>query len=251
MKRININELTWLVILGGFGLYIGGLIYTGEIIHFINPRMVKYTYFCLMGIVLLWVFQLGRIYNPHNRRIRLGYLLFILPLLLGFILKPGFLDSSIGKNKGVNLSSPGSDRRLTPVEVLRDKLLPFNNGVLEINDGNFLTAMEDMESNRDRYIDKDVVITGFVYKDDGTQRDEFIVARMLMSCCAADSQFIGLLARGSEAQSLKADEWVRVSGKINYIEYKGPFVSDKKTIPVIMIKNVEKIQKPENPYVYP
>lgn len=250
LKRININEFIWFLILGGFALYIGSLLYKGDIVNFINPRMVKYVFIGLIGISILWVYQLGRLYSPDKGEIRLGYLIFLLPLFLGFIIKPGSLNSSIVKSKGANLSSLGNMVHERPMEALTDKYLILKDGVLEIDDKNFLAAMDDLERNRKKYKEKSIVITGFVIKDNGFGKDGFAVGRIIMACCAADSEVAGFLARGEEAEALKADEWVRVTGKIDYCEYTPKHALEAKIVPVIKIKRIYKISKPENPYIY-
>lgn len=250
MKRINLNEVLWLFILGGFVLYIGSLLYTGDIINFINPRIVKYSFWGLAGISILWIYQLGRIYTSDRGQIRIGYLVFILPLILGYIVKPGALNSSIVKSKGVNLTCPGNIVHEAHLEVPTEKQIVFMDGTLEIGDENFLAVMDDMERNKGKYRGKSVVITGFVIKDYGFGGNEFAVGKIIMECCAADSEVSGLLASGEEAGLLQAGDWVRVAGRIDYVENTPKYARKASIVPVIKIDKVDKVPEPKNHYIY-
>lgn len=62
-----------------------------------------------------------------------------------------------------------------------------------------------------------------------------------MSCCVADVQIVGLMCEYDNSVDLKENEWVSVEGVID--------VKDNK--PVINVKEVIKLEKPKNSYIYP
>ena len=88
-------------------------------------------------------------------------------------------------------------------------------------------------------------VIGFVFRDNAVKDNEFAPARLLMVCCTADRQTVGMLCRYDKAKSLKQDSWVKVTGTIRIIDFKG------QKIPTIEADNVVETARPKNDYVYP
>ena len=67
----------------------------------------------------------------------------------------------------------------------------------------------------ERYKGYTVLITWFVFKgSEMLQADEFVSARLMMSCCTADLTPAGLLCNYDKAAELKADSCVTVEGTL-------------------------------------
>jgi putative membrane protein len=123
--------------------------------------------------------------------------------------------------------------------------LNLQNNCIILNDDNFASAIQEIYENMNQYEGKRIELTGFVYKNNMIQDNEFVPARMLMWCCSADLQTIGLLCRYDNAPALKQTAWVKVSGLIKVVDYRG-----QKT-PVIYADQVVNTDKPQDEYVYP
>lgn len=78
-----------------------------------------------------------------------------------------------------------------------------------------------------------------------------MVARLIMVCCAADAQVVGLLSNYEKTAELEKDQWVRVEGKITYIDNADKKYGEDPKVPMINVSKVEKIEQPSNPYIYP
>lgn len=66
-----------------------------------------------------------------------------------------------------------------------------------------------------------------------------------MTCCAADSKIVGILAEDKDIIKVKENEWVTVRGVINYTTINDDDgVSHK--VPVINIDNLVKSRNPES-----
>lgn len=250
MKRINRNELIWFIILLCFLIYIGYLFLSGNMKYFIHPRMFKYMIFSLIGLIILTCFQFKKVMKvSHNEKIKIGYLLFLIPLMMGFIVNPKGLDSSISNTKGItmndsNIANKNSSGTNTSKVFIK-------NGIVEFNDEDYVDIIEDIGSNTDKYNGKDIIIKGFIYKDKSFSSEQFVVARLLMVCCAADTQTIGILCRWNESNTLKKNEWVEIKGKINYTSYKSEGAEKSEILPIIKVQEVKKISKPAEEYIYP
>jgi len=154
----------------------------------------------------------------------------------------GPTDNLTGNNSGNSVS--GSEN--TTTNETSKNGLQLKNGVLVMSDNNFYECMNEIYSNMDKYDGVQIEVVGFVFNDnEGFLDNEFVPARMMMTCCAADMVPVGFLCRYDKASELKADAWVKVTGTIGKTQFDG------ETVPYIKAESVEKAEKPDVEYVYP
>ncbi|MFC6017723.1 TIGR03943 family putative permease subunit [Plantactinospora solaniradicis] len=92
-------------------------------------------------------------------------------------------------------------------------------------------------------VDRRVQLTGFVAPGpDG----EPILARMILSCCAADGRPIKLGMSGDRPSGLPPDTWVQVVGRYSTQLGKDP-VSDV-DIPYLHVESWRRVEPPKQPY---
>lgn len=144
-----------------------------------------------------------------------------------------------------NMYSDGSLGTADQNATISDEGFQVENGVILVDDQNYVKWMEEIHNHLDKYRGKKIQVTGFVYKDDAFGKNAFVSARMLMVCCAADMQTIGFLCKYKNVSDLPGDSWVKVTGTIQ----KETFEGDPMT--VIVVDQIENTKKPENEYVYP
>jgi putative membrane protein len=113
-----------------------------------------------------------------------------------------------------------------------------------VTDDKYLQMMNIIDTNVDQFVGKELEIVGFVYREPDFNKNQIVVARFGVSCCVADASVYGMMAEGNEAEKLEIDEWVKVTGVIGKTTY---YDSE---IPYLTIKKVEKVQQPEDPYIY-
>lgn len=251
LKKFNLNDILWFLILSGFFLYICFLLATGRIHYFIHPRMIKYVEASVVALTILAINQLMKILKgSYNRKVKKGYFLFLIPLLLGFVVSPNGLNTSMADKKGFTpqesslTSQSSSNKKSTVIDY-------YENGTVTFNDDEYVTILNDISSNYNKYDGKNVVIDGFVYRDKSFKKDEFVAARFLMVCCAADTSIVGLMEKWDKASSLKSGDWISVEGKLHYISVFDENTKGKSMTPTIDVEKVTKIQKPDIEYVYP
>ena len=120
------------------------------------------------------------------------------------------------------------------------------NDVLKMVGDNFYNCMNTIYNDLDTYIGRKIEVVGFVFNDYEEFADnEFVPARLMMVCCAADMEPTGFLCRFNNASELEADSWVKVTGIVGKTEFCG------ETIPYIEAQSVVKTDKPADEYVYP
>jgi uncharacterized repeat protein (TIGR03943 family) len=91
--------------------------------------------------------------------------------------------------------------------------------------------------------DRRVQLTGFIAPGAG---GEPILARMIMSCCAADGRPVKVGMTGGAPVGLAADTWVEVTGR--YSERIGRDTVNNEEIPYLDVESWRQVNAPANPY---
>ena len=116
---------------------------------------------------------------------------------------------------------------------------------ITISDAEFYTWMDVIWANPTDYDGWTLTVTGEV---DKTSRemgaDEFIPARLIMTCCAADLTPCGFVCKWEQADTLTPDSWVTVTGTIYQRQY-----SDHSE-PQLQVQSVVTAEPVEG-YIYP
>ncbi len=132
--------------------------------------------------------------------------------------------------------------------VMDDKVdpLPFdiNAPVVKIEDRDYAYFFSDLMENMGNYEGKTVSFTA-LYPDGSKPMPDgiFVAGRMLMNCCAADTQFAGMACYRNKAERPAKGSWFRLTGKIRL--QRNRMFSGK--VPVIDVISIEKAKQPEEP----
>lgn len=309
------------IILIGFALLIFKLMVSGDIYRFIAPKMLPYFYFALAVLVVLGTIQFLRTDSneeadcscDHNHsysksffRSMLIYLLFIIPVMSGFLFSNHILGSSVAEKKGfkyemrsaatkediiekeelvdkqgnleqnssevdtvINDSSdfedisnqenitnspvnedssangPDVSSFLTPSEMYPEIVEQLDSAEsITLTDENYIAVISVLEENITPHLGKEIEMVGFIFREEGFPENQIVVGRFGISCCTADAGIFGLLVKGKDFSTYKNDQWIRVTGKISQIDYKGW------TLPLIELQQITNIDIPKQPYVY-
>nr|WP_277716870.1 TIGR03943 family protein [Priestia flexa]WEZ07996.1 TIGR03943 family protein [Priestia flexa] len=311
MKRIDEQFITYIrgIFLIGFALLMFKLILTEQMVYFIAPKMMPFIYFSsitffLLGVVQIWRSSIkvedGESCACEHDHFEKGkfktlfiYLLFLLPIMTGFLLPNHSLGSSVAEKRGIKFAegvkeTPTPEQRQELQENADAELEEYMNQVLGaeveepqedgevplehpegfvpqqapegyyekleaklvkqdhivVSDKEYIPIMNIIETNVGKFVGKTIEIKGFVYREEGFKKDQFVVARFGLSCCVADASVYGTLSTISDAAKLETDEWIKVKGTIGQEAYNGA------SLPYLKIEKVESIARPKNPYVY-
>lgn len=123
------------------------------------------------------------------------------------------------------------------------------NKTITVSNDDFGMWLYEIYVNISKYEGYKVIMTGFIYKDsEFLEEDEFIPARLAMSCCVADLVPAGLICKYDGASELEKDSWVTVEGTLFIEEYKYDDMSfDEPQIHVTKITPADAVAE----YVYP
>ncbi|WP_342599853.1 TIGR03943 family protein [Psychrobacillus sp. FSL H8-0483] len=256
---------------------------SGDISKYIN---LKYSSFSFLAIFLLFFFMLIQMYFTlkkdgnedeltdicdcgidHSKEGKswkewISYPIFIFPILTAFFLPVATLDSNIVAAKGFNFEvyndkDPyGFHQFLEPdtsifygqdgyEEIMEEALGKYSNkDKVILNDQDFLYGMETIYKNPGYFSGKTIGFKGFTYVDKET--GNVFLFRFGLIHCVADSGVFGMLLELPKDTTFQNDEWIEVEGTMDTIYYQ-PF---KKTIPILKVEKINKIEEPEEPYVY-
>ncbi|MEB1810182.1 MAG: TIGR03943 family protein [Bacillaceae bacterium] len=114
-----------------------------------------------------------------------------------------------------------------------------------VTDDNYLDIMTVLDLHMDQFIGRELVITGFVYREPEFEDNQLVVARFAMTCCVADAAVYGTLVESDLATEYENDTWVHVAGILDKTDYNGY------QIPLIHLREITVIDEPEQPYVFP
>ncbi|MEG0353931.1 MAG: TIGR03943 family protein [Cellulosilyticaceae bacterium] len=239
MKKINLNEVVWLGILTGFGSFIYYLFTTGRINDYIHPRMQGYVLMAMVVFGVLALVQIEQIFNAkRSGEIRWGNFVFIIPLLLAIAIDPTEIGVQALSNKGLVM-----DNHYHKEEVDINNHNTSDAKAFKYIAENLAEQLESMEG-------KEVKLTGFVYKGNECTENEFILARLIMSCCAADSWIQGIRCEWDNAGELRENQWVQIKAKVKYIESYNKETKEIGHLPVLKIQSINPVDIPTNPYIY-
>ncbi len=98
--------------------------------------------------------------------------------------------------------------------------LPYdiNANEISINDADFAIWYYDLMENAPAYNGKIIEFLGIAAKDRKMGKLEFAIGRHIMTCCADDIQYGGIVANWENASSVSSGQWLRVKGKLK-MEY--------------------------------
>ena len=113
--------------------------------------------------------------------------------------------------------------------------------VIEINDEDFAIFYRDMSEEFGKYNGKTVKFKGIVALDPSLPKDNFAIGRHIMTCCADDISYRGVVAKGMRGMTLKTRDWVTVEGKLTE-EYSALYQSRG---PVLTVTSIARAEKPE------
>ena len=135
------------------------------------------------------------------------------------------------------------------------KLFGFQNKIVNVNDevghsdvteiapNNYTNILKAVHDDIDSYLGKEIKFSGYVYRVIDFSENQFVLARDMI--VDSQSYVVGFLSEYDKIKNFEDATWVEVTGIITKGKY------HNKTIPIIKIQNLTKIEKPEDEYVLP
>ncbi|WP_413300953.1 TIGR03943 family protein [Bacillus sp. 1P10SD] len=208
--------------------------------------------------------------TPFNTKKLIGYLVIIFPLITGLLFPAKVLDASIADKKGgmavlsnqkilkeekkknsnqeVPNATPvkiGNSKELSKEEYEQLKQSLIESPIIKMNDDVFSAYYEEIHMDLPTFKGREIELTGFVYRDQGLEQNQLVLARFLITHCAADANIIGFMSELPEASTLEENTWIEARGILDTTTFNGT------ELPFIKITEWKEIKEPTAPYLYP
>ena len=244
-KNMNITALMNSITFFFFSILLFKLYLTGEFTKYIAPKMSFYL--VIAGyIFLLWSIyafkdflrftKKSETWSATSKQKSYRWIFMTIPIALLLMpttsldiedLSSDYLGRNIANQTDKNVTigvggqvSPEVENMTKPKQV---EIIGFDrlNKTITVDSNNFYTWMVRLFQSMEDYEGYTITITGFVFNDDSSfKENEFLLARLVMSCCVSDMTPLGIVCR-YDGEPLEKTKWYTVTGKIFIGEYKG------------------------------
>ena len=122
--------------------------------------------------------------------------------------------------------------------------LPFdiNADIIEIKDEDYALWYRDMVEDTDKYHGKTVTFKGIVAGGGKLPKNGVVVGRHVMTCCADDIAYHGLVCNFTLPTDLKTRDWVQVTARISIESHK---IYGDRQGPVLYAVSYSQAERPE------
>lgn len=259
MKTRNYNRdaVYKMILLSGFAVFFFFSVKTGSVLKYVHPRNIPFIKFAMVAMLVIAILLMPEVLKPQRVLVKSrSLILFLIPLTMAISIPAESMEySKLDYGNFILENSRGNDDALTADMTYSDapeyfdrsyeEALCLFEGTIVMDDNNYFQWIQEIYENMDQYLGKKIQVTGFVFKSEQFDEDLFVPARMMMTCCVADMQPIGLLCVYDQVASLEDGDWIQVRGTLGMRDFEG--VSS----PVIIASVVEEAVKPEIDYIYP
>lgn len=241
MRRETQNIL--LVLLGGALLKIS---LNGTYLRYVKPAQLPWLIAAGSVMVVIAFISIGRdvvaarrpsgpaaVHDHHNHGTYSTWLL-LLPVLAVFLIAPPALgEDSVNRAAARTPPPPSSSQDfgfppLPAGDIIDQRVRDFVE-----------RAAWDKSGSLDN---RSVRLVGFI----AHKGPDTFLARMTISCCAADAYPVKVKLDGPSLDTLASDQWVQATVRI----HPGTANKDTEYVPSASLQNVQLTQQPEDPYEY-
>lgn len=246
MKRFNMEHLLNFIVLLSLVVALFYLIETGNINNLLHPHMQKLILISIGALIILTINEFFNIFSMIEKKKLsiIGYEVFFVAIIIGRFASVGDMHVHENTNKNVILNFTEASNNIENDIHESVNAEAITGGSIIIDEKNYLYMIGKINEERDVYKGKNIVLEGFVFKNDSFKNDEFITARFVMESSAIDTDIIGILCKYKDSSKFKINDWVRVEGTIDYEK------TSEGDITVLKVKKVNKAEKPQNSYIY-
>lgn len=239
-KKVNMEVLVQLGILFGLASMLFISLVNGNIKKYVHPRLELLLWVSGAVLIIIGIFMIPNLFKPKHCENVLSYGIIIFPIIALLIVPNIETRNEINSNE--KFSSVINNYEINSSN--KEEFDSQDNNIINVKDEDFAKWYVEIHENKDKYDGTKIEMKGQVLKKDGLKENEFIPARKVMVCCAADAEVYGFICRSSETHKLKENEWVKVIGQIKYEEY------ENEIVPIIYVEKMEKSQPAKMEYIY-
>lgn len=240
MKRFNIDEFIWFIVLVSLNIWLIYLLRNSKASFYIGSSITKYLYVAVVMITVISLFQFTNIFTPKSiNNIKFKTIPIIFTIIIGIIslnFHNTFKHIELNKELTHTVHEHHDHKESDVEEQLKEKSLTQNNIIIDETNAFLLKIINEKPEN---YINKNLEVHGFICKENYLKENQFIVGRIIMNCCAADAEATGIICESNIKNNLSENDNVCIKGIIKYSYVKGKDNKDFK-VPVLVMSSIEK-----------
>lgn len=231
LRRFNFGELIYFLTLCFLDMFLTYLISTNKVDFYVGKKMIIYIFFAIVMISFMVIFQFPRIFTTKSsENIALKSLPLILILVLGIISlnNVGNFKHILLNDKIVNINHEYTYNIDNYIKLTKDETIVINEENASI--------LEEIAMHPKKYLGYKIITDGFVCKENLLSNNQFILGKVVMSCCRADSEVFAIAAQYNDIKSLHENQLVKIEGIIDFTK-----IYDKGkeyTIPLIIVSKL-------------
>ncbi|WP_242964986.1 TIGR03943 family putative permease subunit [Scatolibacter rhodanostii] len=229
---------------------------SGKYLSYITPKMMPYLIFSVVVMGFWIALSFWRLMRPQYKVRAMHCLVILIPTLLMISLPQTTVDggnlsgdfATANTMGGVSRPLDSGTLGISPSERAEIDEMPGldkENKTITVSDKDFSMWMTEIYNRMDEFKGYTVTMTGYVFTDSELLEDnEFVPARLMMSCCIADLVPTGMRATYEKAAALEEGSWVTVEAILDIKEgegYREPKLLVNKVTPT----------EPVEGYIYP
>ncbi len=259
-SKIAVERLVWSCILLACAVWLYRLLVSGDSLAYVHPKMHGFMIGAAVGFLMLAVTGFAGALRPgHSSRRRVpwaGYSLFLVPLLLSMAAGPQVLGANAATMRLIRTDATPFGAGSTFEERVESAIEAFiapggPDRELFVDDSLYTEIARDMLANPSRYEDMNLAFIGFVHRTPGLEGDRVFITRMLVTCCAADAEPVGILATWTGADDVPGGTWMRVSGRMTTTRYRNPYTGKESDTAMMRVETIVPDARPASEYLYP
>ena len=223
-------------------------------LSYVTPKMFPYLIFAVVVLLLWSVVSCGRLFRPQYKIKVMHCLILLIPTALILFLPQNIMNSTDisgnyagGNAMGATMQTQSqTDNSMdSAANTLELPGLDKENKKIVVANNDFSEWMSEIYNRMDEFQGYQIELTGFVFTEsDILNKNEFVPARLMMTCCIADLTPVGMRAEYDKVAELEESSWVTVQGVLEIHE------GENFREPKLLVKNVKPAEAIEG-YIYP
>ena len=213
-----------------------------------HPRNYPFFLSAVFFLMLMFYIQSRNlIYRKYINNINKSVFIFLLPIFAFTVAisNKWNINKIIHSQNSLITTSPQSS---SPQKEEKD-ILKADTFIL--TDENYFSLYNAISGSLDMVVGKNIEVSGYIFREKHYNKNEIVIARDLMWCCAADIAVIGFYCVIDDFDKFKVNSWIKVKGSLDRFLYHNIDSGRDYYIPSINIKSIEATIPPENSYIYP